>query len=71
MRPVDVTQVHFHWKPDGEWKRTSGQGWRQYQQDHTFIEYRLNDKADVLLQAEGTKPWFFFAHIQKICEFPL
>jgi len=71
MQPVEVTQVHFQGVRDGPWQPTSGKGWRQYQKDHTFIEYRVNEKAKVLLQAEGIKPWFFFAQIRKICEFPL
>jgi hypothetical protein len=69
--PVEITQVNFQGIEEDGWKKASGHGWRQIRKDRTFIEYRLNKKAQVLLRAEGVKPRFFFAHTKKICEFPL
>jgi hypothetical protein len=53
------------------WKKTAGEGWRRYQTQRAFIEYRVNTEAGMLLRAEGVKAGFFFTHIQKICEFPM
>jgi hypothetical protein len=71
FEPVAITQVQFQGIEGDNWKKASGHGWRQIRKDRTFIEYRLNKKAQVLLRAEGVKPTFFFAHTKKICEFPL
>jgi hypothetical protein len=71
MHPVEFTMVKFQRVEGGEWQKTSGKGWRQKKKDRTFIEYRFNQKADVLIRIEGVKPRFFFAHTKKICEFPL
>ena len=71
FNPVEITQVKFQGIEGDGWKKASGHGWRQIRQDRTFIEYRFNQKAQVLLRSEGIKPRFFFAHTQKICEFPL
>ncbi len=71
IQPVEVTKVGFH-RPEGKrWKKTGGKGWRQRKKDRSFIEYRVNEKAGVLLRIEGVKPRFFFAATKKICEFPL
>jgi hypothetical protein len=70
MNPVELTMVKFQ-RVEGEgWQKTSGKGWRQNKKDRTFIEYRVNKKAHVLIRIEGVKPRFFFAHTRKICEFP-
>ena len=69
--PVEVTQVNFQGIEGKGWKKASGHGWRQSKKDRTFIEYRINERAQVLLRAEGVKPRFFFARTKKICEFPL
>jgi hypothetical protein len=53
------------------WQKTAGKGWQQTQTDRTSIEYRLNEKAGVLLWTEGVSPRFFFASTRKICELPL
>jgi hypothetical protein len=71
IKPVNVTTILFQEVTGNRWQKTSGNGWRQYKNDRTFIEYRVNEKAGVLLRAEGVKPRFFFAGIKKICEFPL
>ena len=71
MQPVHVTMVSFPRETDGDWQKTSGNGWRREKADRTFIEYRVNKKAGVLLWIEGAKPKFFFAQTRKICEFPL
>ena len=71
MNPVKFTMVKFQRVEDEGWQKTSGKGWRQNKKDRTFIEYRFNNKADVLIRIEGVKPRFFFAHTRKICEFPL
>jgi hypothetical protein len=54
-----------------EWQKTAGKGWQQTQTDRTFIEYRYNEKARVLLWVEGVNPRFFFAYTRKMCELPL
>ncbi|MDH3602517.1 MAG: hypothetical protein OEU26_23120 [Candidatus Tectomicrobia bacterium] len=69
--PVEITQVNFQGIEGKGWKKASGHGWRQSKKDRTFIEYRINEKARVLLRAEGVKPRFFFARTKKICEFPM
>jgi hypothetical protein len=69
--PVKITQVKFQGIEEDGWKKASGHGWRQTRKDRTFIEYRINQKAQILLRAEGFKPRFFFASTKKICEFPL
>jgi hypothetical protein len=71
FEPVAITQVKFQGIEDQGWKEASGHGWRQSKKDRTFIEYRINEKKQVLLRAEGVKPRFFFARTKKICEFPL
>ena len=53
------------------WQQTAGKGWQQTQTDRTFIEYRYNEKARVLLWIEGVNPRFFFAYTRKMCELPL
>jgi len=53
------------------WQQTAGKGWQQTQTDRTFIEYRYNEKAGVLLWVEGVNPRFFFAYTRKMCELPL
>ena len=53
------------------WQKTAGKGWQQTQADRTFIEYRYNEKAGVLLWVEGVNPRFFFAYTSKMCELPL
>jgi hypothetical protein len=52
-------------------KRTPGDGWRNFRKDRTFVEYRFNQKSNVLLRLEGVKPRFFFASTKRICEFQL
>ena len=69
--PVTITQVRFQGLESNGWKKASGHGWRQRRKDRTFIEYRINEKARVLLRVEGVKPRFFFARTKRICEFPL
>lgn len=54
-----------------EWKKTAGKGWQQSKKDRTSIEYRVNEKAGVLLWIEGVNPRFFFASTRKMCELPL
>ena len=68
---VIVTAVPLPAVEDGSWKKTTGGGWQRVQDDRTFSEYRVNEKARVLLRMEGVKPRFFFAPSPKICEFPL
>lgn len=53
------------------WQKTAGKGWQQTYPDRTFIEYRYNEKAGVLLWVEGVNPRFFFAYTRKMCELPL
>jgi len=53
------------------WQQTTGKGWQQTHADRTFIEYRYNEKAGVLLWVEGVSPRFFFAYTRKMCELPL
>ena len=53
------------------WQKTAGRGWQQTQPDRTFIEYRYNGKAGILLWVEGVNPRFFFAYTRKMCEVPL
>src|SRR4029450_6220763 len=49
------------------WQQTAGKGWQQTQTDRTFIEYRYNEKARILLWIEGVNPRFFFAYTRKMC----
>jgi hypothetical protein len=53
------------------WRKTSGDGWLLVRPDRTFIEYRLNAGAGILLWREGAKPAWFFASTRKMCEVPL
>ena len=71
MKPVEVTRVPLPVVEDEGWQKTSGKGWRKRNKDRTFIEYRVNEKAGVLLRIEGVRPRFFFAYTRRICEFPL
>jgi hypothetical protein len=68
---VQVTTVRFPGMEDNGWRKTSGNGWRWNKKDRTFIEYRINTKAGVLLRAEGAKTMFFITQTKKICEYPL
>ncbi len=54
-----------------EWQKTAGKGWQQSKRDRTSLEYRVNEKAGVLLWIEGVNPRFFFASTRKMCELPL
>jgi hypothetical protein len=67
---VIVTAESLPKVEDGNWQKTAGGGWKQVQGDRTFSEYRVNEKARVLLRMEGVKPRFFFAPSPKMCEFP-
>ena len=73
MEPVAMTQVTFRWVEGSAWTRTTGHGWRLRVPDGSFLEYRLNTKANVLLQAESVRSGFifFFMVTKKICEYPL
>jgi hypothetical protein len=71
MNPVKITQTTFQSPEDNDWQATSGKGWRQYKEDRTFVEYRLNEKTNTLLRVDGVKPRFFFAITKRLCEFPL
>ena len=71
MQKVAVTRVKFQPVEGAGWQQTSGNGWRKTGPKRTFVEYRFNQKAGVLLQVEGVKPRFFFAYTTQICEFPL
>jgi hypothetical protein len=71
MQGVSVTRVKFQPVADGGWQQTQGHGWRKTGPKRTFVEYRFNQKAGVLLRIEGVKPRFFFARTTRICEFPL
>ena len=53
------------------WQKTTGKGWQQIQKDRTFLEYRVNTKAGILLWIEGVNPRFFFAYTRQMCEVPL
>jgi len=53
------------------WQKTAGKGWQQLTKGRTFIEYRVNAKAGILLWIEGVNPRFFFAFTKKMCEVPL
>jgi hypothetical protein len=61
----------FHQTLDGTWEKTSDNGWRKRNKDRTFIEYRYNQEASMLLWIEGVNPRFFFASTRRLCEFPL
>ena len=69
-RTVKITEVPFHGMTGEGWEQTSGNGWRQVKEDRTFIEYRVNGKANLLVRIEGAKK-FLFSHTQRLCEFPL
>ena len=71
MRGIKRTMVKFQPVVDEGWQKTRGSGWRKNGPDRTFVEYRFNQKAKVLLRAEGVNPRFFFAWTRRICEFPL
>ncbi len=71
MQPVEVTAVRFDMGGDADWRQTSEGGWRHRKKNRRFIEYRFNEKANVLLRVEGVKPRFFFATTKRICEFPM
>ena len=71
VQPVEITRVHLQKLEGKGWRKTSGKGWRQKKKDRTFREYRVNEKAGVLLRIDGVKPRFFFAKTKRICEFPL
>lgn len=71
MQRVTVTRVKFKPAESNGWKETSGNGWRRTGPDRTFVEYRFNQKAGVVLRLEGVKPRFFFAYTKRICEFPI
>lgn len=71
MQGVIVTRVKFQPVEGDGWQQTQGNGWRQTGAKRTFVEYRFNQKAGVLLRVEGVKPRFFFARTERICEFPL
>jgi hypothetical protein len=72
MQPVQITRVPWQSVEGEAWEKTSGNGWRQnYKASKTFIEYRFNVKAGVLLRAEGVKTWFLPPQTRKMCEFPL
>lgn len=71
MKPVVATSVSFSSLEGDGWYETSGHGWRHRKADRTFVEYRLNEEAAMLMRLEGVKPWFFFASAKRICQFPL
>jgi hypothetical protein len=72
MQPVQITRVPWQSVEGEGWEETSGNGWRQNSKaGKTFIEYRFNVKAGVLLRAEGVKTWFLPPQTRKMCEFPL
>jgi predicted methyltransferase len=72
MQPVQITMVRFASEADSDWQETAEKGWRRYAKaNRQIVEYRVNEQAGVLLRMESIKPKFFFAHTQKICEFPL
>jgi hypothetical protein len=70
MRTGKITQVPFQGMSGEGWEATSGNGWRQVKEDRTFIEYRINDKANLLVRLEGVKK-FLFSQTKRLCEFPL
>ena len=65
MEPLPRTEK------DTGWQKTAGKGWQQTQTDRTSSEYRINEKAGILLWIEGVNPRFFFASTRKMCELPL
>jgi hypothetical protein len=72
MQPVQTTRVALQHVEEEGWEKTSGHGWRRHDKaDKTFVEYRFNVRAGVLLRAEGIKTWFFPPQTRKMCEFPL
>jgi len=69
---VEVTRRPLPSEEKGTaWKETVGHGWEQMRKDRTFIEYKFNEKASVLLWIEGVNPRFFFAYTRRMCELPL
>ncbi|MCZ6718242.1 MAG: hypothetical protein O6944_03680 [Gammaproteobacteria bacterium] len=71
MQPVSIAKITFQQMEGDGMKRTPGDGWRNIKKDRTFVEYRFNQKANVLLRVEGVKPRWFFAGTKRICEFQL
>ncbi len=71
LSETEVTQVVFEAPTGDDWQKTSGKGWRQQRKDRTFTEYRVNQKAGLLIRIEGVKPRFFFASTKRICEFKM
>lgn len=68
--PAPVSLDVFPQGNEAPWHETTEYGWRQHKH-RTFVEYRVNKEAWVLLIAEGVKPRFFFAFTSRLCEFPL
>jgi hypothetical protein len=66
---MEARGVEFEGFEGDGWQQTSGQGWRLSRPDRTFTEYRINQKAGLLMRIEGYKPRFFFAITKRICEF--
>jgi hypothetical protein len=71
MQPVEITEMLLPRESEDGWQPTAGKGWQREVAARTFIEYRVNTKARVVLRHESVKPWWFFAHTRQICEFPL
>jgi hypothetical protein len=72
MQPVQITRGSMQGVEEEGWEETSGNGWRRNSKaEKTFIEYRFNVKAGVLLRAEGVKTWLLPPQTRKMCEFPL
>jgi hypothetical protein len=71
VAPTQVTRQPFQGVEENNWQPTSGNGWRKYRENGTFIEYRVNEAARLLFRIEGGKVWFFPAQTRQICEFPL
>ena len=71
MEPINIFETTFQQIKGDGMKRTPGDGWRNIKKDRTFVEYRFNQKAKVLLRVEGVKSRWFFASTKRICEFQL
>ncbi len=71
LSQTEITEVTFEAPTGDNWRKTSGKGWRQRRKDRTFTEYRVNQKARLLLRINGVKPRFFFANTKQICEFEM
>ena len=66
---TQATREPLPWEDkEAAWKKTVGKGWEQFRKDRIEIEYRFNEKANVLLWIENVKPRFFFAYTRKMCE---